>query len=85
MIDIEYAIHHGYVITSPEDKLLKRKDKCLAQQRKAKMPQKASAGAEDPSDLELFSAFESKYVTVKSHHTRGRYIEVAYLACMQYL
>jgi hypothetical protein len=84
MIDIEYAIHHGYVITSPEDKLLKRKDKCLAQRRKAKTAQQASAGAEDPSDLELFSAFESKHVTVKSHHTCGRYIEViimAYPAC----
>lgn len=74
--DIEHAIDHGYVITSQEDKLLKRKDKCLTQLRRAKSPQQASTKAEDPSDLKLFSAFESEHITVKSNHTCGRYIEV---------
>ena len=72
LIDIEHAIHHGYVITSLEDKLLKRKEKCLTQQRKAK-EHRASNREEDPSD---FNAFKSEHVTVKSHHTCGRYIEV---------
>ena len=74
--DIEHAIDYGYVITSQEDKLLRRKDKCLTQLRKAKSPQQACTREEDPSDLKLFSAFESEHITVKYHHTCGRYIEV---------
>ena len=74
--DIEHAIDYGYVITSQEDKLLKRKDKCLTQLRKAKMLSQASTRAEDHSDLKMFSAFESEHIAIKSHHTCGRYIEV---------
>lgn len=73
--DIEHAIHHGYVVSSPEDKLLKRKEKCRTQQRKAQQLQ-TSNGTEDPSDLKPLSAFESEHVAVRSHHTCGRYIEV---------
>ena len=80
LIDIGHAIHHGYVITSQEDKLLKRKEKCFAQQRKAKKHQATRTRAED---TRLFSAFESEHVTVKSLHTCGRYIEVLnILACL---
>ena len=75
LIDIEHAIHHGYVVTSQEDKLVRRREKCLTQQRKAKNHQ-VSNRADDPSDMSLFDAFESGHVTVKSHHTCGRYIEV---------
>ena len=76
LIDIERAIHHGYVITSPEDKLIRRREKCLTQRQRQNRSSVASNRAEDLSNPKLFNAFESEHVTVKSHHNCGRYIEV---------
>ena len=77
LTDIEHAIHHGYVITSQEDKLMKRREKCLAKQRQNKKTSKVSSKrAEEYSDLRLFNAFESEHVIIQSNHTCGRYIEV---------
>lgn len=86
LLDIDHAILHGYIASTPDgDKLKRRKEKCLArlqQSGKARQqPSSTAAGskAEDhQSRLKLFSAFASELVTVSSSENRGRYIEVGY-------
>ena len=62
---------------------MRRREKCLAQRSQRKcQPSSMSVAAADGSvqdhedHSKLCSAFESKHITVKSHHMRGRYVEV---------